>query len=181
MAIEPFAGKNCNKCHLFKAEFHKDSSKKDGYCTICADCKRLNAKSWTKENAERNRNSSRLWYAANKSCPRVRQRMSDASKKWAKDNSDRRTANEAKRRSRKLNATPPWLTGDHFAHIQRTYKLCRVISEETGQKYHVDHIVPLQGKNVCGLHVPWNLRVIPAKLNLEKSNKHDYLPIEYPD
>lgn len=175
MSIEPFSGKVCNKCLLFKTEYHKDSNKKDGLCTVCADCKRLNTKHWHSNNPERGRNNSLLWYQSNKSNPDVVKKRAETSKKWAKENPHKRTANEAKRRSQKLKATPPWLSGTQLAHIQRTYKLCNVISEATGQKYHVDHIVPLQGKDVCGLHVPWNLRVIPAKLNLEKSNKHDYL------
>lgn len=175
MSVEPFIGKICNKCHTFKTEYHKDSNKKDGLCTVCADCKRLNTKIWVSENLEKDRYNSQIWYHSNKSRPEVKEKRAEVSRMWAKANPHKRSANEAKRRSQKLNATPPWLSDAQLAHIQRIYKLCSVISEATGQKYHVDHIVPLQGKNVCGLHVPWNLRVIPAKVNLEKSNKHDYI------
>ena len=174
MSVEPVkTGKVCNKCQLFKLEYHKDSNKKDGLCTICADCKVYNTKSWAKANPDRVRDKGLTYYYSNKDDPTFTGKRKVIEKRWRESNPDKRSANEAKRRASKLNATPPWLTDEQCAHMQRTYRLCAVISAATGQKYHVDHIVPLQGKNVCGLHVPWNLRVIPAKLNLEKGNKHD--------
>ena len=80
-------------------------------------------------------------------------------------------AKEAKRRAAKVRATPAWLTFIELAQIQEMYDLSIAVSMQTGIKHHVDHIVPLRSKLVTGLHVPWNLRIIPAHENLKKNNK----------
>jgi hypothetical protein len=70
------------------------------------------------------------------------------------------TAN-AIRRATKLNATPKFA---NVKKIKEIYKNCP-------KGFHVDHIIPLKNKLVCGLHVEWNLQYLPAKENLSKSNK----------
>lgn len=80
-------------------------------------------------------------------------------------------AKYAKRRAAKLKATPPWLTKEQLLHIEKLYEQAKKLEKQTGVKYHIDHIIPLQGKNVCGLHVPWNLQIITAEENLSKNNK----------
>lgn len=72
-----------------------------------------------------------------------------------------------KRHAKKLRATPSWADLDAIAQF---YVQSQQITEDTGIRHHVDHIVPLQGRNVSGLHVPWNLQVIPAEDNMKKSN-----------
>lgn len=75
------------------------------------------------------------------------------------------------RRKKVIDATPAWLTAEHRKQISAIYFLSVQKTEETGVKHEVDHIVPISGKLVCGLHVPWNLRVIPRLENIRKSNK----------
>ena len=82
-------------------------------------------------------------------------------------NKSRCIENASKRKVSLLNATPKWQTA---LSCSTKYKESVTMGRLTGIKHHVDHIIPLQGKNVCGLHVPENLRVIPARDNLRKSN-----------
>lgn len=67
-------------------------------------------------------------------------------------------------------ATPSWVKR---SDIQEVYDLARDCSVTSGQEYHVDHIVPLVAPNVCGLHVPWNLQVLPQDVNDSKGNKYE--------
>lgn len=75
------------------------------------------------------------------------------------------------RRRRFRLATPKWLTAEHKMEIRLKYRLAIELSRRTGVRHAVDHIVPLQGEEVCGLHVPWNLEVVTQEENLKKSNK----------
>lgn len=75
------------------------------------------------------------------------------------------------RRKRHKNATPPWITHQQKMQIRELYRHARQLTKATGERYVVDHIIPLISEEVCGLHVPWNLRVITQDENLKKSNK----------
>jgi 5-methylcytosine-specific restriction endonuclease McrA len=96
-----------------------------------------------------------------------------ARKSYQKANPDKECAKSMKRHAAKLQRTPPWLTKEHFEEILEFYTIAKELqwlSDKT-DPLQVDHIVPLQGKNVSGLHVPWNLQILPASLNASKSNK----------
>lgn len=78
--------------------------------------------------------------------------------------------NAALRDRRNRQATPKWLTTEQRKQIIDIYEHMRDCRAITGEEYHVDHIIPLRGDNICGLHVPWNLQVLPAYVNMSKSN-----------
>jgi hypothetical protein len=75
------------------------------------------------------------------------------------------------RKRRHREATPPWVTPEQKLSMRKLYLMAMQLTKTTGDRYVVDHIVPLLSEVVCGLHVPWNLRVITQAENLQKSNK----------
>ena len=77
----------------------------------------------------------------------------------------------SQRRRRFRDATPKWLSPEQKMEIRLKYRLAIELSRATGVRYAVDHVIPLQGEDVCGLHVPWNMEVITQEENLVKSNK----------
>jgi 5-methylcytosine-specific restriction endonuclease McrA len=90
---------------------------------------------------------------------------------WKANNSDQVLADNKVRRRKHRQATPPWITRKQKSEIRQLYQIAITMSKTTGERYVVDHIVPLRSDFVCGLHVPWNLRVITREENLKKSNK----------
>ena len=98
------------------------------------------------------------------------ERVSANGKKWRQENKGRSQANVRNRQARKLMATPAWA---NLEAIARHYANAVYLTEFSGHLHHVDHIIPLQGKTVCGLHVENNLRAIPHFLNTRKGNKFE--------
>lgn len=90
---------------------------------------------------------------------------------WKANNKTQVLADNKVRRRKHREATPPWLTRKQKSEIRQLYQIAITMTQTTGEQYVVDHIVPLRGESVCGLHVPWNLRVITQEENLAKSNK----------
>ena len=148
--------KVCTKCGETKPlqSFHKNSQQKSGLSPSCKSCKLSVNNAWIENNRQRKRDYDREYI-----------------KGWSNLNKNKRASSEAKRRATKLNATPNWLTKKQLLEISNLYWLAKDLKAVTGNDYHVDHIIPLRGKNICGLHVPWNLQVLPADINIRKGNR----------
>ena len=121
---------------------------------------------WQKEYREKNK--ERLIVYEKERYVRRKESRAIYIKKWSTENKDKVNAISARRRAAKLNATPAW--ADKEA-IDRMYTVSNFLTNKLGEPHHVDHVIPLQGKNICGLHVEYNLDVIPAVDNLSKGNK----------
>ena len=119
---------------------------------------------YRKKNKETIASTISLWRKKNKE--KVKQYTSKCkkSRSWVVH------AGTVRRRLSKAQRTPAWLTEDDFWMINQAYEISAIRSKMTGLEWHVDHVIPLNGKVVSGLQVPLNLRVILAKENLSKGN-----------
>ena len=89
---------------------------------------------------------------------------------YKKLNPAKANANKAKRKAAKTQRTPKWLTDIDFERIETQYRLAGILTKLHNEPWHVDHVIPLQGKFVSGLHVPSNLQVLRGSENCSKQN-----------
>lgn len=189
--------KQCNKCGQEKGleEFSTDKRAKDGRQSTCRECTRAYQRAkyendpeykarrvakgkrvydrkaqdpeWMEKERQRKYPLSRAYWEANKD------KMREDRRAWGRANRAKLRAILQKYRAAKIQRTPPWLTKDDFWMIEEAHHLAVLRTKLTGVDWHVDHIAPLQGELISGLHVPWNLQVIPAAENVRKSNKFE--------
>lgn len=185
--------KKCSKCKEIKelSEFYKDKSLKNGFKSQCKTCLnyylaankekikvriaacytankekyKVSMAVYAKANKEKIRTRQALWYKENS------EKVLKRSLLWGRANLHKLNSKNVKRRIKKLQRTPSWLTEKQFKEIDRLYLMSHILTQKTGIKHEVDHIVPLQGENVSGLHVPWNLQILTKSENAEKGNK----------
>ena len=171
-ATHYFTGIPCARGHIALR-------KTKGNCVECMkeDWVIDNAKRAEKPKTEAAKAAGRRYYEKNKDAVKARalsrprakaQTYRDA---YDTRNPEQRLARTSIRRRRFRSATPPWLTKEQKNAMKQLYIEAQRLTKLTGERYVVDHIVPLINDEVCGLHVPWNLRVITQDENLVKSNK----------
>jgi hypothetical protein len=167
------ASRRCCSCKIDKNtfEFTPNKSKPLGIGYKCKECSKLAAREKRRVTSlsEAQKEAARL--RTKKFREDFPERTSLAKKEWAKKYPYKKANLSARYRTTKLKRTPKWLSEEQKQEIKNFYWLSKDLRATTGEEYHVDHIIPLTGKGVCGLHVPWNLQVLPKDLNLSKHNK----------
>ncbi len=168
--------KICTKCKISKSldSFHKRSDAPCKYRSACRNCRNMEKRKYIRENKEKVRqyyeqNKDRIlkwcseYYEERKKDPEfMPYRRAYLRKYWDSPEGRRlHAANEARRRAAKSQATPPWA---YLEKIKQIYLNCP-------EGYDVDHIIPLRGKNVRGLHVEYNLQYLPHDVNVKKGNR----------
>lgn len=176
-----FTGAPCKRGHF------SERRASNGRCESCRRDDDRNSeyrKNYAKENSEkikaykadyRKRYGKELYLKerASRDPDKFARYLKEYGKEYRKNNKAKINLWAANRRSAKQRRTPAWLTETDRAAILAQYERAESLTRKTGVEYHVDHVIPLQGELVSGLHVPENLRVITAKKNLEKSKRFE--------
>lgn len=159
--------KHCTKCGEAKPldQFHRARSRPDGRLAQCKQCVLDRQRMYKAENAERISEYHKNRYVE------FRESILARNESWRVENLAKQSARVMRYRQRRRKAAPAWLTPEDERRIVAKYMEARWMTLRTGIRHQVDHIIPLQGKSVSGLHVPWNLRVIPARENAKKFNR----------
>ena len=149
--------KYCPNCEVLKntEEFYACKSARDGKQRICISCSKINRKIQLQ----------RLKKNVKLTPEQKRANKKSSDRKWRVNNPGKARARSRRYEKRVRRATPSWLTKTQKQAIDAMH-----INKSAG--HHVDHIVPLKGKNVSGLHVPWNLQYLTAENNMKKKNKY---------
>ncbi len=135
---------------------------------------------WRKNNPEHIKEYSKKYYTENIDQIKARKKLYRQNNKdkirdyqnwWRNENKEKCGELSARRRARKRNATPKWLTKEDYDVMRIFYEEAQRLTKETGVDYAVDHIHPLAGENFSGLHVPWNLQILTKSENSSKKNK----------
>lgn len=165
--------KQCNKCLEFKetAQFFNHKSTKDRLYPSCKECDKTRRATHYKDNIKKEKETKTLWRKSNKDS------HNENGRRWAENNrekrrhvvmkSQRKYPDKKRERDARRRYTKNRATLDSPVYKSQLY----IIYKNCPKGYHVDHIVPINGKEVCGLHVPWNLQYLPAVENIRKSNK----------
>lgn len=164
--------KVCTRCNEEKAltEFYR--SGKESRCKTCAKSYTY-SRLYPNSNAERGFKSSPERKATQaRYREKNRERIRQKQREWVKNNLPKVLARTHKYQAAKLNATPKWLTQEHHKQIEILFIQAAELTKTTGIPHEVDHILPLCGKKVNGLHVPWNLQILPRSDNRRKHNKY---------
>ena len=123
-----------------------------------------------KAHSEKIKVSSKEYYLQNK------EKRVETTATYRKNNPHIIAKCTAKQKAERLKRVPSWLTEDDHWMIDQAYELAALRTKMFGFAWHVDHIIPLQGKIVSGLHVPTNLQVIPWLDNIKKHNRYEVNP-----
>jgi 5-methylcytosine-specific restriction endonuclease McrA len=160
--------KTCTKCLVEQtlAGFHKDASRKDGLRNQCKVCVAVYMQKNYTANRDHIIKKANVWVEANRDKHNAKCNL------WAKNNPAKVNARTARRHASKIKATPACVrTNPDFQWmIAEAYALAKLREKMLGGAWEVDHIVPLRGKMVSGLHAPWNLQVVQLQVNRRKSN-----------